>query len=555
MPHIHNIIDTDSHFYIDPITRSVTTKSDKLYVVQYDHDSEQFTFQVPRYVEEHDMSQCTRIEIHFTNITRNKREQIDGVYYVRADDVSSDLNTTFFKWLISRDATQLVGSLKFTITFICVDEDENVSYQWSTGMFESIEVLTKLEHTATVVKAYPDLYTKLKQDIINSIPSTEVDPTEIERIVVEYLEANPPTSSGSGKDGFSPIVTITEIEGGHEVSIEDVDGVKSFAVLNGTDGYTPVKGEDYFTEEDISEVARRAAELVESNQIPIDQVTPEMVVFPNGATTTYAIGKVILTNGSGTLVEPGGTLADFFNNFIDEKNPVTTQPSVSLTFTQGKAHEVGSTVTPVYTATFNPGKYTYGPSTGVVATSWEVTDNVGNSSENPSGSFAEVTVTDELNYVISAKVTHTAGAIPVTNTGKEYPSGQIQAGEKTASASVSMTGCRCSFYGSLEIKEEVNSDMVRSLPVKTDKALVNGDSFTIDFPVGATRAVFAYPATLRDVTSVNDVNGLNANITSSFKMELVDVAGANNYNPISYKVYVLDFAKANDTANQFTVTI
>lgn len=557
MPHIHNIIDTDSHFIIDPITRSISTKSDKLYVVQYDHDSEQFTFQVPRYVEEHDMSQCTRIEVHFTNITRNKKQQSDGVYYVRENDISSDYDTVFFKWLVSRDATQLVGSLKFTITFICIDEDSNVSYQWSTGVFESIEVLTKLEHTAAVVTAYPDLYTKLKQDIIDSIPSSggEVDPAVVEQIVVEYLTANPPASNEPGKDGTSPTVTITEVDGGHEITIEDINGVKTFTVLDGVNGYTPVKGVDYFTEEDISEVASRAAELVSKDQVTIDQVTPDMVVFPDGATTTYAIGKVTLTNGSGTLVEPGGTLADFFEKFVDEKNPTTTQPSVSLTFSEGKAHEVGTYVTPTYSATLNPGKYTYGPATGVVATAWEVTDNTGNSSENPSGTFTEVQITDELEYTITAKVTHTAGTVPVTNTGKEYPSGQIQAGEKSKSASVSMTGYRCSFYGSLESKDEITSDVIRELPVKTENKLDAGSTFDIDVPVGALRVIFAYPATVKNVTNVKDVNGLGAEIASSFKMELMDVEGANGYTPISYKVYSLDFAKANDTANKFTVTI
>ena len=481
VPHIHDVIDSDSHFHIDPVTRSITTKSDKLYVVQYDHDSEQFTFQVPRYVEEHDMSQCSRIEVHFTNVTRTKKQQNDGVYFVRKEDIINDYDTVFFKWLVSRDATQLVGSLKFTITFICVDEEDTVSYQWSTGMFESIEVLTKLEHTSAVVKAYPDLYTALKQDIINSIPEGSVDAEEVERIIAEYLEAN--------------------------------------------------------------------------GSVTIDQVTPDKVVFPDGVTTTYAIGKVSLVNGSGTLIEPGGTLADFFDVFVDEKIPTTIQPSVTLTFTQGKAYEVGTTVTPVYTASLNPGKYTYGPDTGVTAVSWEVTDNTGNSSDSPTGSFSDVHVTDESNYVITAKVNHTAGTVPVTNTGNEYPSGQITAGEKSATASVSLTGFRRSFYGAMDTKEELTSDVIRGLPVKTEKALSNGASFTIDFPVGAMRVVFAYPATLRDVTSVKDVNGLNADITNSFKMELIDVAGANNYDPISYKVYVLDFAKANDAANTFAVTM
>ena len=40
-----------------------------------------------------------------------------------------------------------------------------------------------------------------------------------------------------GADGFSPIVTVTDIEGGHNVAIEDVNGVQNFEVLDGTRAY------------------------------------------------------------------------------------------------------------------------------------------------------------------------------------------------------------------------------------------------------------------------------------------------------------------------------
>lgn len=39
-----------------------------------------------------------------------------------------------------------------------------------------------------------------------------------------------------GKDGFSPIVETVESDNGHTVNITDIEGVKSFEVLNGKDG-------------------------------------------------------------------------------------------------------------------------------------------------------------------------------------------------------------------------------------------------------------------------------------------------------------------------------
>lgn len=47
-----------------------------------------------------------------------------------------------------------------------------------------------------------------------------------------------------GKDGFSPTVVVTEITGGHRVSITDVYGVKTFDVMDGADGKDGEDGQD-----------------------------------------------------------------------------------------------------------------------------------------------------------------------------------------------------------------------------------------------------------------------------------------------------------------------
>lgn len=44
---------------------------------------------------------------------------------------------------------------------------------------------------------------------------------------------------GGGQDGFSPIMAVTDITGGHRVSITDVDGTQSFDVMDGSDGFSP----------------------------------------------------------------------------------------------------------------------------------------------------------------------------------------------------------------------------------------------------------------------------------------------------------------------------
>ena len=74
-------------------------------------------------------------------------------------------------------------------------------------------------------------------------------------------------SDGSdGEDGVSPVVSITAIDGGHRITITDVNGEQSFDVIDGVDGsngsdgqdgedgHTPEKGVDYFTEQEKAEM-------------------------------------------------------------------------------------------------------------------------------------------------------------------------------------------------------------------------------------------------------------------------------------------------------------
>lgn len=165
LKHVHNITDGDRHFVVDPITRTISTDSKKLQVVQHDHDSERFTFEVPRYIEEHDMSESTRIEIHYSNFIRTKKEKNDDVYIV--SDILGSRDKVYFSWLVSGNATKLVGGLSFSLTFICHDDANNIIYRWSTGVYESINVLEKHNNTESVLNLYPDYYEQLKQDIIN----------------------------------------------------------------------------------------------------------------------------------------------------------------------------------------------------------------------------------------------------------------------------------------------------------------------------------------------------------------------------------------------------
>lgn len=293
-----------------------------------------------------------------------------------------------------------------------------------------------------------------------------------------------------------------------------------------------------------------------TNLVAMDgNYSAENVYFDKDLTYTTAVGTLKPgASGSGTLSAAGKSVNEVLSTILaEEANPTTTQPSVSISSTTAKGYEVGSTVIPAYNATFNEGKYSYDSSTGVSVTSWAIKDSDNNTAETASGNMPQLVVTDTTNYTITATANYGAGNIPKTNLGNDYAAGQIKAGSKSATSG-KITGYRNTFYGTTTDKAALDSDAIRAL-TKSGEALANGNKFTITIPVRAVRVVFAYPATLRDVASVTDTNGLGAEVKSAFTMQKMVVKGAGSDAGIEYKVYATEFAGPVETANTYNVTI
>lgn len=282
------------------------------------------------------------------------------------------------------------------------------------------------------------------------------------------------------------------------------------------------------------------------------------VYFDKDLFTTKEIGYVTLENGSAHIPTTGKNLTDTWEQiFVKEQNPTVTPPAVSFTQVTTGSFEVGTSITPSYEAKMSAGSYSYGPATGLTAKSWNVNLRKGNTSvqnkKTAKDTFTAIILADGDSYTINAEASYDDATVPVTNKGKAYTAGQIKAG-KVNKTSSTISCYRNTFYGTTANKDSLDSPTIRALN-KTGKALKAGDSVTIALPTGAVRVVFAYPATLRDITSVKDINGLNAEIVSAFKKETITVAGAGNDAGISYKVFTTEFAAPLESANSYKVTI
>ena len=141
MGHKHNVHDTDARFTINPITRAIKDDSKKKNtLIQFDHNCERFTFELPRYIEGHDMSTCNKVTVHFFNIDSKTGTQKSGnpeLTDLHIDPENEDV--VVVSWLISKGATQLCGLLKFLIRFSCF-EDDIETYSWNTAFFTGISV-------------------------------------------------------------------------------------------------------------------------------------------------------------------------------------------------------------------------------------------------------------------------------------------------------------------------------------------------------------------------------------------------------------------------------
>ena len=139
MEHKHPVIDSDTRFIINPVTRQIRNDSNrKITLIQNDHNSERFTFSLDRIVEGHDMSLCNAVEVHYLNISKDGKTKNSGRYTIKDFQLDPEDNSKVIgSWLISNNATQLVGSLNFLVFFKCV-EDGVITYGWHTAIHTGI---------------------------------------------------------------------------------------------------------------------------------------------------------------------------------------------------------------------------------------------------------------------------------------------------------------------------------------------------------------------------------------------------------------------------------
>lgn len=279
------------------------------------------------------------------------------------------------------------------------------------------------------------------------------------------------------------------------------------------------------------------------------------VYFDADFTYTAGIGVLAAPTGSATLAAKGKSVKEVLASILaKEAYPSHTNPAVTISGESGYGtFEVGTLKNLAYTGNLSAGSYTYGPPTGITATSWSAScTGVTETKTTKSGTFENV-MADTTVKTVTVTAHYGDGAIPVTNLGNPYASQQIKAGS-TSKTSSQLKGVRYMFWGPMaDASAELSSANIRALA--HNKAVGTGVLTTFGAGAGAKKVVVAVPAG-RKITKVLMPSALNADVTALFVKQGTQsqVEGANAYAAAAYDVYVYQPASI-DAGETYSVTI
>lgn len=189
MAHEHSMYDGDTHFKINPITRQIENTTGKVILMQNDHNSERFTFEIPRLIDGHDMSLCNKVEVHYINIDAKDKSQEKGVYPIEDLQISPDSeDVAICSWLISQNATKFAGTLNFVLRYACLT-GTTVDYQWFTDIHKGVSVSESISNSEYIATEYADILEQWKEELLSGGVGGVSDYNELQNKPIERIES------------------------------------------------------------------------------------------------------------------------------------------------------------------------------------------------------------------------------------------------------------------------------------------------------------------------------------------------------------------------------
>ena len=294
----------------------------------------------------------------------------------------------------------------------------------------------------------------------------------------------------------------------------------------------------------------------------------ENVYFDENIAITTAVGNISLSNGQGTIPAAGKNIKQVFESIWTKENtdPTVTAPSATVTLnslTADKSYEVGEEVAISYTTSFSAGSYQFGPSTGVTAKTYTVSNGTAADNKSTStGSFDTITMADSndatkdqySSYRLSVVVAHSASTENAkTNLGNNTNK-SISEGNTTISYSKYIKSYRKPFWG-----YKLTADALAD-PTKVDvRGLQESGTSTAGLPTSYTvpadtkQVFFAAKKGTKASISVKNASSLNAPVAFT-KVTDIKVAGANSFAETDYDLWYANFDNATTGSAELTIT-
>lgn len=279
------------------------------------------------------------------------------------------------------------------------------------------------------------------------------------------------------------------------------------------------------------------------------------VYFDSDLTMTKSFGKyeVSSTVPNVTIEAEGMSLYELLMDaYSESKDPTKTNPKVTNFNVTGNgssttSFEVGTTVTPQWTSTFNAGSYTYKSTaskdsinpvagTGVSATGWAVkqagtaigsVEDGAASSSFVIGDGNNTAVSGSVSYSITADYSNGHYALTNLNT---LPKTDVRITEGTTDAVTDTLTWNRKMFGKGTASATVDSAVIRGMTSANASAVSSSAPFEFKAVAGDTKVVFAYPKALTTKTPKFEIFTMAWGATEGFVSSEVEVADARGTN-------------------------
>lgn len=212
----------------------------------------------------------------------------DGVTFTPSIDANGVLSFTNNGGLENPEPIDIKGDNGVTFT-PSIDADGYLSFT-NNGNLENPEPIKVLGKDGVDGKDGADGTTYIPSIGTVTTVESNVDASAGVTVDEETKEAVFHFEIPKGEDGFSPIVETVESENGHAVNITDVEGVKSFEVLNGKDG---VQIDDTTTSTDTVWSSKKTSDEIAKVDASLGELEKNVKFDADDLNTVYVPNKTI----------------------------------------------------------------------------------------------------------------------------------------------------------------------------------------------------------------------------------------------------------------------